>query len=100
MLASTVQFSKNRQPPHPHPTRHQAEGAEALCDTKGPRQHHTPTTEPAPGGEGSESGAGGPFPQDPTACPARRYPAFTVPTPPQAEAGRVVLAEARHLLIE
>jgi hypothetical protein len=45
MLASTVQFSKNRQPPHTHHTQ-QARAAEALCDTKGPRQHHTPTTRP------------------------------------------------------
>ena len=46
MLASTVQFSKNRQPPRTHHTQ-QARAAEALCDTRGPRQHPTPTTEPA-----------------------------------------------------
>ena len=70
MLASIVQFSNNNQPPD-HQRTHQTEastlrGMSAGQDRQHPRQQPGPTRQRRTGP--------GPFPQDPTTCPATREP--------------------------
>jgi hypothetical protein len=98
MLASTVQFSKNRQPPHPTQPNRPCERKPCVTP-EAPGNTMPPSTEPTPKGRNEVRGWW-PVSSGPNSVPGQAVPRVHRSHSPPAEAGRVVLAEARHLLIE
>jgi hypothetical protein len=95
MLASTVQFSNNKQPHHqPTPNQHTQTSVQAqpgVCGAAGssPRRNSRPPNPQHTAGSKNQGGPG-PFPQDPTGCtrtpPTHPHPRST-PTPAETGTG-------------
>jgi hypothetical protein len=100
MLASTVQFSKNRQPPHPtQPSRPCEQKPCATPETPGNTTPLPPAPQPSPTkgkNQGNEVRGRWPVSSGPNSVPAQTAPRVHRSHSPPAKAGRVVLAEARH----